>query len=288
MLTSNPYHAKDGERRGGTVGFPLPGVQRARASTTTAAPAAPARSAASRSRARTCSRATGACPRRRPRSSPPTAGSRPATSASVDERGVRHHRRPQQGPDHQRRLQRLPGRDRGLRSTSMPGVAESAVIGVPHPRLRRGAWSRSSCAQARRSAATPQALIAELKAQIANFKVPKRVFVVAELPRNAMGKVQKNLLREQHKGLFALRLEPRGAAMKKAGPVARRGRPMRRARRGRATWRAPTPRARRCRASRRPCRCHRPPSSARRWRVHANSTNPTINFHMVLLSGCCS
>ena len=41
-----------------------------------------------------------------------------------------------------------------------------------------------------------------LKAEIANFKVPKRVFVVAELPRNAMGKVQKNLLREQHKGLF--------------------------------------------------------------------------------------
>jgi acyl-coenzyme A synthetase/AMP-(fatty) acid ligase len=34
--------------------------------------------------------------------------------------------------------------------------------------------------------------------RIANFKVPKRVFVVAELPRNAMGKVQKNLLRDQH------------------------------------------------------------------------------------------
>jgi malonyl-CoA/methylmalonyl-CoA synthetase len=33
--------------------------------------------------------------------------------------------------------------------------------------------------------------------------VPKRVFVVPELPRNAMGKVQKNLLREQHKALFA-------------------------------------------------------------------------------------
>ena len=46
------------------------------------------------------------------------------------------------------------------------------------------------------------AMIGQLKSRIANFKVPKRLFVVAELPRNAMGKVQKNLLREQHKGLF--------------------------------------------------------------------------------------
>ena len=42
-----------------------------------------------------------------------------------------------------------------------------------------------------------------LKSQLANFKIPKRCFIVAELPRNSMGKVQKNLLREQHKHLFA-------------------------------------------------------------------------------------
>jgi malonyl-CoA/methylmalonyl-CoA synthetase len=48
----------------------------------------------------------------------------------------------------------------------------------------------------------PAALIAGLKARIANFKVPKQIFVTTELPRNTMGKVQKNLLREQHKGLF--------------------------------------------------------------------------------------
>ena len=42
----------------------------------------------------------------------------------------------------------------------------------------------------------------ELKAKLANFKIPKRCFVVAELPRNTMGKVQKNLLREQYKTLF--------------------------------------------------------------------------------------
>ena len=47
------------------------------------------------------------------------------------------------------------------------------------------------------------ALIERLKERIANFKVPKRVFTVDALPRNAMGKVQKNLLRTEHAGLFA-------------------------------------------------------------------------------------
>jgi malonyl-CoA/methylmalonyl-CoA synthetase len=41
------------------------------------------------------------------------------------------------------------------------------------------------------------AMIATLKSQIANFKIPKRLEIVADLPRNAMGKVQKNILREQ-------------------------------------------------------------------------------------------
>jgi malonyl-CoA/methylmalonyl-CoA synthetase len=84
----------------------------------------------------------------------------------------------------------------------MPGVAESAVIGVPHPDFGEAVVAvvvpRSADA-----APDPAELIAALKARIANFKVPKQVFVVGELPRNTMGKVQKNLLREAHKGLFA-------------------------------------------------------------------------------------
>ena len=44
---------------------------------------------------------------------------------------------------------------------------------------------------------------AKLKSQLANFKIPKRCFITTELPRNTMGKVQKNLLRDQYKGLFA-------------------------------------------------------------------------------------
>ena len=46
-------------------------------------------------------------------------------------------------------------------------------------------------------APTESEVIAALKGRLADFKVPKRVFVVEELPRNAMGKVQKNLLRER-------------------------------------------------------------------------------------------
>ena len=47
-----------------------------------------------------------------------------------------------------------------------------------------------------------EALVAGLRSRIANFKVPKQIFVVPELPRNAMGKVQKNLLRDEHRSLF--------------------------------------------------------------------------------------
>jgi malonyl-CoA/methylmalonyl-CoA synthetase len=44
--------------------------------------------------------------------------------------------------------------------------------------------------------------MATLKSQLANFKIPKRCFIVDELPRNTMGKVQKNLLRAEHQKLF--------------------------------------------------------------------------------------
>jgi malonyl-CoA/methylmalonyl-CoA synthetase len=83
----------------------------------------------------------------------------------------------------------------------MPGVAESAVVGVPHPDF--GEVGVAVVIAKPGASVDPDQVIAALKARLANFKIPKRCFVVAELPRNTMGKVQKNLLREQHKGLFA-------------------------------------------------------------------------------------
>jgi malonyl-CoA/methylmalonyl-CoA synthetase len=82
----------------------------------------------------------------------------------------------------------------------LPGVAESAVIGVPHPDF--GEAVVAVVAREAHAAVEAGELMAQLKGKIANFKVPKQVFVVDELPRNVMGKVQKNVLRELHKALF--------------------------------------------------------------------------------------
>jgi malonyl-CoA/methylmalonyl-CoA synthetase len=78
----------------------------------------------------------------------------------------------------------------------LPGVAESAVVGVPHPDFGEAVIA---VVVPRKNAAAPTEaqVVAAMKARLANFKVPKRVHVVDELPRNAMGKVQKNLLRDR-------------------------------------------------------------------------------------------
>ena len=82
----------------------------------------------------------------------------------------------------------------------MKGVAESALVGVPHPDF--GEVGVAVVIAKPGASLSPEAIIAELKSKLANFKIPKKCVVVAELPRNTMGKVQKNLLREQYKGLF--------------------------------------------------------------------------------------
>jgi malonyl-CoA/methylmalonyl-CoA synthetase len=82
----------------------------------------------------------------------------------------------------------------------LPGVTESAVVGVPHADFGEAVVAVVVAHPG--AALDTAAMLAQLKKQIANFKVPKQLFVVAELPRNAMGKVQKNLLRDEHRGLF--------------------------------------------------------------------------------------
>jgi malonyl-CoA/methylmalonyl-CoA synthetase len=79
----------------------------------------------------------------------------------------------------------------------LPGVAESALVGVPHPDF--GEVGVAVVIAKPGASLEPDAIVATLKSKLANFKIPKRCFVVDELPRNTMGKVQKNLLREQHK-----------------------------------------------------------------------------------------
>ena len=81
---------------------------------------------------------------------------------------------------------------------AIPGIGESAVVGLPHPD-----FGEAVTAVATRSGEIDEAaVIAACKSQLANFKVPKRIFFVDALPRNAMGKVQKNLLRRDYAETF--------------------------------------------------------------------------------------
>ncbi len=82
---------------------------------------------------------------------------------------------------------------------AMPGVGESAVIGVPHPDFGEGVVA---VVVARGPLPSEAEIIAGLSSSLARFKVPKRIFEVSELPRNAMGKVQKAELRRRYAACF--------------------------------------------------------------------------------------
>ena len=199
MLTSNPGDPALGERRGGTVGFPLPGVG-----------------------LRVCGEAGKELPTddigdievkgpnvfkgywRMPEKTRQefTADGwfKTGDVGKIDERGYVH----------------IVGRSKDLIISGgynvypaeiegyineMPGVAESALVGVPHPDF--GEVGIAVVIPKPGARIDAEQIVAGLKSRLANFKIPKRCFVVTELPRNTMGKVQKNLLREQHKALFA-------------------------------------------------------------------------------------
>ncbi|MDP9972737.1 malonyl-CoA/methylmalonyl-CoA synthetase [Variovorax paradoxus] len=198
MLTSNPYNPAQGERRGGTVGFALPGVRlRVRDDA-----------------GRDCTtdeigniQVSGPnvfagywrMPKKTKEEFTADGFFKTGDVGKIDGRGY----------------VTIVGRSKDLIISGgynvypaeiegyineLPGVAESAVVGVPHPDF--GEVGVAIVIAKGNGALDPDAIVAELKSKLANFKIPKRCFVVPELPRNTMGKVQKALLREQHKGLF--------------------------------------------------------------------------------------
>jgi malonyl-CoA/methylmalonyl-CoA synthetase len=199
MLTSNPYDPKDGARRGGTVGFPLPGVG---VRVVDDAGAACAAGVVGHLQVRGPSIFKGywRMPEKTREEFTADGWFKTGDVGKIDAQGY----------------VTIVGRSKDLiisggynvypaeveaALNDLPGVAESAVIGVPHPDFGEAVVA----VVVGRPGVAPDgaALIAGLKSTIANFKVPKRVFVAEELPRNTMGKVQKNLLREQHAALFA-------------------------------------------------------------------------------------
>jgi malonyl-CoA/methylmalonyl-CoA synthetase len=203
MLTSNPYSSRDGTRRAGTVGFALPGVALRVMGDSGSACAVDD---------------IGGIEVRGPNvfSGYWKMPEKTAEEFSTDAAGQRWFKTGDVGKVNASGVVTIVGRSKDLIITGgynvypaeiegylndMPGVAESAVIGVPHADFGEAVLA----VVVARNGAAPDAagMVANLKSRIANFKVPKRVFVVSELPRNAMGKVQKNLLRDEHKALFA-------------------------------------------------------------------------------------
>ncbi|MDX2264511.1 MAG: malonyl-CoA synthase [Hyphomicrobiales bacterium] len=82
---------------------------------------------------------------------------------------------------------------------ALPGVVESAVIGAPHPDFGEGVVA---VVATKGAALSEGEVIGALKDRLAKFKLPKRVFFVDDLPRNAMGKVQKAELRQIYQNVF--------------------------------------------------------------------------------------
>lgn len=199
MLTSNPYHDKDGARRGGTVGFPLPGVG-LRVRDDKGQPCPTGEIGGIEVKGPNVFVGYWRMPEKTKEEFTADGWFRTGDVGRIDAQGY----------------VTIVGRSKDLIISGgynvypaeiegyindMAGVNESAVIGVPHKDFGEAVVA---VVVAKAGATLDGATIAgALKAQIANFKVPKQVFVVAELPRNTMGKVQKNLLRDQHKGLFA-------------------------------------------------------------------------------------
>ncbi|TCD14171.1 malonate--CoA ligase [Oricola cellulosilytica] len=197
MNTSNPY---DGERRAGTVGFPLPGVE-----------------------LKICD---------------PTTGNQLANGeiGQIEVRGRNVFKGYWQMPDKTREELRddgffitgdlgkvdadgyvqIVGRNKDLIISGgyniypkeielvlddQPGVLESAVIGVPHPDF--GETVVGVLVPENGATLDTEAIGDAVGKSLARFKHPRRLFVIEELPRNTMGKVQKNVLRERYGKAFA-------------------------------------------------------------------------------------
>jgi malonyl-CoA/methylmalonyl-CoA synthetase len=198
MLTSNPYDAKDGERRGGTVGFPLPGVG-LRVRDDQGQKVAAGEIGGIQVKGPNVFSGYWQMPEKTREEFTEDGWFKTGDVGKIDERGY----------------VTIVGRSKDLIISGgynvypaeiegyineMPGVAESAVVGVPHPDF--GEVGVAVVIPRLGANLEGGEIIAALKSQLANFKIPKRCFVVSELPRNTMGKVQKNLLREEHGRLF--------------------------------------------------------------------------------------
>ena len=194
MLTSNPYHAGQGERRAGTVGFPLPGVS-LRVQDDAGQPVPVAEIGDIQVKGPNVFKGYWRMPSKTAEEFTMDGYFKTGDVGKIDELGY----------------VTIVGRSKDLIISGgynvypaeiegyineLPGVAESAVVGLPHADF--GEVGVAVVIAKPGASLDPGRIIANLKAKLANFKVPKQCFVVDELPRNTMGKVQKNVLRAQY------------------------------------------------------------------------------------------
>ena len=198
MLTSNPYHAKDGERRAGTVGYPLPGVQ-LRIHDEKGQPCRRDEIGGIEVKGPNVFKGYWRMPEKTAEEFTPDLWFKTGDVGKIDEHGVVTIVGRSKDLIISGGYNVYPAEIEGYLNEHLD-VAESAVIGVPHPDFGEAVVAVVVPKPGARI--DTAALIAGLKGKIANFKVPKQVYIEPELPRNQMGKVQKNLLREQHRGLF--------------------------------------------------------------------------------------
>ena len=201
MNTSNPY---DGDRIAGTVGFPLPGVSARVVDPETGKPLAAEEIGMIEVKGPNVFKGYWRMPEKTAAEFRPDGFFITGDLGKIDRAGYVH----------------IVGRGKDLIITGgynvypkeveteideMPGVIESAVIGVPHPDFGEGVTAVVVCRPG--AEITAKGIATALEQRLAKFKQPKQVFIVPELPRNTMGKVQKNLLREQYKDIYAAKLK---------------------------------------------------------------------------------
>ena len=196
MNTSNPY---DGERRPGTVGFPLPGVELKITDAESGTSLPDGEIGQIEVRGPNVFKGYWQMPEKTAAELREDGFFQTGDLGRIDEDGYVH----------------IVGRSKDLIISGgyniypkeiesllddLPGVRESAVIGVPHSDF--GETPVGLVVAEHSGALDLDAMMQKLGELVASYKRPRRLFQVEELPRNTMGKVQKNLLRESYRTLF--------------------------------------------------------------------------------------
>ena len=204
MLTSNPYQAdarygNEDERRGGTVGFPLPGVG-VRVHGDDGKPLAAGEIGNIEVQGPNVFAGYWRMPEKTAEEFTPDGWFKTGDVGMQDERGYFTIGGRSKDLIISGGYNVYPAEVEGF-INDLAGVEESAVVGVPHPDF--GEVGVAVIVPRKGAQVDGQKILDTLKSQLAHFKVPKRCHVVDSLPRNTMGKVQKKLLRDQYQNEFA-------------------------------------------------------------------------------------